>query len=272
MLARRLLYVAAVIAASASPRAQRGDDFVLRVGDWVHDFVERFANVVAEEEYVPALRSLGSRLRSEYLLVRYPGSKERWQTFRDVVAVDGNSLKNQPERLTKLFLQPFESVAAQANAITAHSARYLSPLSDPLLGIAVMQRQYQPRFKFVVGEFDRGLGLGVRRIKFDEIGSPTILRDGGGNDVPTHGTVWAIEATGRIVRTELHIGVVGRLTRTVVLTTAFKKDEVLQIDVPATMVDGYTLRDSAGVKGTAYYTRFRRFSVHTTEAIDTPKP
>ena len=164
-----------------------------------------------------------------------------------------------------------DSAVDQANAIKEHSARYLSPLSDPLLGLAVLQRQYQSRFRYAPGDLDRGLGLGVRRITFDETSRPTILRDGS-NDLPTHGTVWAVESTGRIVRTELHIGVAGRLTRTVVLTTAFKKDDGLQIDVPATMVDGYTLRDSANVRGTAYYTRFRRFTVRTKESIGTPTP
>ena len=100
--------IGALVVASAPLRAQRADEVMHRVGDWVHDFVERFANVVAEEEYVPAIRSLGPRLRSDYLLVRYPGSTGAWLTFRDVVAVDGNSLRNQPERLTKLFLEPFE--------------------------------------------------------------------------------------------------------------------------------------------------------------------
>ena len=33
---------------------------------------------------------------------------------------------------------------------------------------------------------------------------------------------------------------------------------------------GFTMKDSAGVKGMAYYTRFRRFTVRTTEAVDLP--
>jgi hypothetical protein len=252
-------------------RAQRAGELMDRVGDWVHDFVEQFANVVAEEEYVPRLRSLGPRLRSDYMLVRYPGSAGNWLSFRDVVAVDGASLRNQPERLTKLFLEPFESAVEQANAITKHSARYISPLSDPLFGIAVLQRRYQPRFRYAVGDLDQGAGPGVRRITFEETARPTIFR-GGNGDLPTHGMAWAVEATGRIVRTELHIGVAGQLSRSVILTTTFRMDEALGAYVPATMQEGVTLRDAADVKGTAYYSRFRRFAVRTSEAIEVPKP
>jgi hypothetical protein len=273
MHARNICVVCSVslIFAAAPARAQDAGDLMQRVGDWVHDFVEQFANVVAEEEYVPRIRGLGPRLRSDYLLVRYPGSSGNWLSFRDVVTVDGTPLRNQPERLSKLFLEPFESAVEHANAITKHSARYISPICDPLFGIAVLQRRYQSRFRYTIGDLDQGIGPGVRRIAFEEIARPTIFRDGK-DDLPAHGTAWAVEATGRIVRTEIHIGVASRLARTVVLTTAFKKDEALQIDVPATMVQGYTLRDSAVVSGTAYYTRFRRFSVRTIEAIDVPKP
>ena len=258
-----------LVLANASARDQSADALMARVGDWVHEFVEQFANVVAEEDYVPSVRSLGSRLTSDYLLVRYPGSSASWLTFRDVVAVDGNSLRNQPERLTKLFLERFDGAVTQADAITRHSARYISPLTDPLLGIAVLQRQYHPRFRYTVGDLDHGLGPGIRRIKFEETGRPTILRDGS-RDLPTHGIAWVLEATGRIVRTEVEIGERSRLTRTVVLTTAFKMDNALRIYVPVTMQDGFTMKDSAGVKGMAYYTRFRRFTVRTTEAIDLP--
>jgi hypothetical protein len=257
--------------ATAPVRAQTPGELMDRVGDWVHGFVEQFANVVAEEEYVPRIRSLGPRLRSDYLLVRYPGATGTWLSFRDVVTVDGISLRNQPARLAKLFLEPFDDAVAHANAITKHSARYISPMCDPLIGIAVLQRGYQSRFRYSVGDLDQKVGPGVRRIAFDETARPTIFRDGD-RDLPAHGTAWAVEATGRIVRTELHIGVAGRLARTVALTTAFKKDDALQIDVPATMVEGYTLRDSAAVKGTAYYTKFRRFTVRTTEAVIDPKP
>jgi hypothetical protein len=262
----------ALILASAHLPAQRADDLTHRVGDWVHEFVEQFANVVAEEDYVPNKVYQSPRLRSDYLLVRYPGSETSWLTFRDVVAVNGSSLRNQPERLARLFTEPAESAVARANAITKHSARYLSPLSDPLLGIAVLQRQYQPRFRYTTGDLDHGLGAGVRRLRFEERATPTVLRQNGDRDLPVSGTAWVVEATGRIVRTELQIGTPGRYARTVILTTTFKMDESLGAYVPATMQEGFTLRDAAGVRGTAYYSHFRRFTVRTSEAIEVPKP
>ena len=262
----------ALILIATPVRAQRADDLMDQVGEWVHEFVEQFANVVAEEDYVPNQVYQSPRLRSDYLLVRYPGSSSTWQTFRDVVAVNGSSLRNQPERLSKLFVEPFESAVARANAITKHSTEYISSLSDPLLCIALLQRQYQPRFRYTLGDRDEGHGAGVRRIKFEERATPTILRQSNGHDLPTHGTAWAVEGTGRIVRTELHIGEAGRYARTVILTTTFTMDEALKAYVPGTMQEGFTLRDAAGVKGTAYYSRFRRFTVSTRETIDVPKP
>jgi len=257
---------------NAVPRAQAVDELMQQVGTWVHEFVEQFANVVAEEEYIPTIRALGPRLRSDYLLVRYPGSTGNWQTFRDVVAVDGNSLRNQPERLSKLFLEPFDSAVEQANAITKHSARYISPLSDPLLGVAMLQRQYQPRFRYTLGDLDHGIGPGVRRIKFEETSIPTILRLDDNRALPTRGTAWVVEASGRVVRTEIQIGEVKDRTRAIVLSTAFKQDEALGMYVPVTMQDGYMFKASSRINGTAYYTRFRRFTVRTSEAIEAPRP
>lgn len=268
---RILVGLLAFVVTTVPLRAQRVDEVMRRVGEWVHEFVDQFANVVAEEEYVPRTRGFGSRLRSEYLLVRYPGSAGNWQTFRDVVAVNGNVLKNQPDRLTSLFLQPFEDVAEQANAISRHSARYLSPLSDPLLAIAVLQRQYQPRFRYTLGGMDRGVGVGVRRIRFEETIRPTILRGNDNRDLPTRGTAWVVEASGRVVRTELQIGDVGERQRAVTVSTAFKQDEELRIYVPSIMQAGLMLRDSNSVSGAAYYSRFRRFSVSTIETLAAPK-
>ena len=38
------------------------------------------------------------------------------------------------------------------------------------------------------------------------------------------------------------------------------------------MANGYMMKETSAIKGTAYYTRFRRFTVRTVETIEAPKP
>jgi hypothetical protein len=257
----------ALILATASPRAQSADDVLRRVGDWVHSFVQQFANVVGEEEYVPTSLSARSRLRSEYLLVQYPGSDGRWLTFRDVVAVDGHSLGNQPERLATLFLEPFDSAVEQAAAIKLHSAKYLSPFSDPLLGLVLLQHRYRQRFRYALGDVDRGRDGTIRRIRFEETTAPTLLRRDR-DDVPTRGSVWIDDASGRVLRTAVEIGPLDR--ERILLETSFGVDRTLGIDAPVIMTESWVRGVTPRIVGRAYYQRFRRFSVRTTERIRQP--
>jgi hypothetical protein len=265
---RSLSCAVALILATASPRAQSADEVLRRVGDWVHSFVQQFANVVGEEEYVPTTSLYTrSRLRSEYLLVQYPGSDGRWLTFRDVVAVDGHSLGNQPERLAKLFLEPFDSAVEQAGAIKLHSAKYLSPLSDPLLGLVLLQHRYRQRFRYALGEAERRRDGTIRRIRFEETAAPTILRRDR-DDLPTRGSAWIDDASGRVLRTEVEIGPVDR--DRILLETSFRVDRTLGMDAPAIMTESWVRGVTTRVVGRAYYERFRRFSVRTTERIRQP--
>jgi hypothetical protein len=271
---RASLVLACSLALSAgTPAAQPRtiDDLMFRVGDYVHRFVDRFSNVVAEEEYERnkvLTRGQVERIRSDYLLVRHPGGARSWLTFRDVLSVNGRAVDNHQERIIKLFVQPFESAIQQANAITRYGARYISPLSDPLLGIAFLQHQYQPHFRYTLGDRDDRVGLGVRRIKFEETIVPTILRGDGNRDLPTRGTAWVVEQNGRVVRTELEVGSARSIP---IVTTTFTFDDTLQIDVPATMQDSVVSRSSTLNRGVAYYSHFRRFTVRTEERIDAPR-
>jgi len=263
-----LLVALTLLAASPSAQSPPIDVLMERVAVYVHRFVEQFSNVVAEEQFVPE-RLLGDRrhLRSDYLLVRYPGSNSTFLTFRDVVQINGVAVGDQQDQLSKLFLQSFESAVQQANAITRHSAKYLSPMSDPLLGIAFLQRDYQPRFRYTLGDIDASVGPGVRRIRLDETHSPTILRRANPDrDLVSHGSAWVVESTGRVVKTEMEVG----LAPTTTLTTTFRFDEALQIDVPAQMVESYRNQVGVRLRAVATYTRFRRFAVRTEEAIESP--
>ena len=260
--------VAALSVAAAYAQDPAADEFMVRVGDYVQRFVNAFSNVVAEERYEPGPGHRGrQRLRSDYLLVRSPGNQDNFITFRDVVEVNGKPLRNQKERLTKLFLQPSENPLEQARAVSAHSEQYLPPTTDPLLAVVFLQREYQVRFRYTLGERDPRLAPDVRRIDFVETQSPTILGRADGSDLPTHGTAWVSETTGRVFKTELQFADEDPLT----LTTVFGIDDTLRIDVPIEMSESFSA-SGVVVKGVARYSRFRRFGVRTDETIDTPEP
>ena len=81
-------------AQSASPTALLRE----RVAAYVQRFVDDLTNVVAEERYVQEFRRATDRrrLRSDFLLVKYPGEERRYQTFRDVLEVDGRRWSPPP--------------------------------------------------------------------------------------------------------------------------------------------------------------------------------
>src|SRR5687767_14282808 len=93
--------------------AQAPDQAALirRVGVYANWFVNQFSNVVSEEQYEQrfSVNRRKRQLTSDFMLVGYPGSREAVQTFRDIRAVDGKPVGDQTDRITRLFLQPFDS-------------------------------------------------------------------------------------------------------------------------------------------------------------------
>lgn len=150
-----------------------------RVGQYIGTFIANFSNVVAEESYNQeiASRRRKRQLKSDYMLVRYPGATA-WLMFRDTFEVDGKTVRTEPERLTKLFLEPPDDARRRAREITSASARYnladIGTLNRPLLVLALMQRENQPRFGFTLGNIETSLGADVRIVHFQGFRTPTI--------------------------------------------------------------------------------------------------
>ena len=153
----------------------------------------------------------------------------------------------------------------RAAEIREAGARYnlaeIGTLSSPLLVIAFLQQQYVDRFRFNLAGLDKKLGLDVRTVRFVEFRQPTVLKRNANADLFSQGLVWIEEGTGRVVKTELQLG--GQAVR---ITTLFKFDEDLGINVPAVMEDRY-LDNIGEFRGKATYGKFRRFEVKTQEAI-----
>jgi hypothetical protein len=245
------------------------EDVVAKLGLSIRAFVGNLSSVVAEEDYYQEVSSPPRKrtLKSDFLLVRYPGTDRLWLSFRDVREVDGRPVgEGRDERLSALFLQPFEDATRRAREISLASDRYdiarVAPLDDPLLALTLLQVTYQKRFRFAVRGIDRNAGPTVRLLEFQEVQRPSIVRLGI-NDVMTRGLVWIDESSGRIVKTELRAG---SGTFPIRVVTVFAFDESVGADVPSEMQGWYPGPDH-NVTTTVKYKRYRRFQVHTVETI-----
>ena len=268
---------------------------------WYLDyFIDEFENVVAEENYVqdsnsslPTFIAVGggrggaatpivptemSRTRhrdllSDFLLVKSPDTSALIP-FRDVLAVDGIPVRDRQERLARLFLHADKDAMAQAEQIREESARYnlgnlRTTLGNPVLGLSVLQRSYQPRFRFSLGKEDKSVGPGAWVVEYKEVASPSLIRGEADRDLFAHGRLWIDASTGTVLKTEL--GVEQPSVRAVV-TTTFRIEEKSAIAVPMEMREIYTLANGYKVTTVARYGRFRRFDVSAGEEIHMPTP
>jgi len=267
-------YAAGVIAfclllpSPAQPQTVSREDLLARAAAYVHQFVENFSNVVAEEvlQQEITIPRRKRTLRSDYLFTRLPGDPA-WTAFRDVFDVDGKPVRDHDERLMKLFVTPTRDWARRAADIQREGARHnlldVGTLNNPLLAMAFLQDVYQPRFRFNLAGIEKSLGPKVRTIQFQEINGPTLIKGNSNADVFSRGLAWIEEDTGRVVKTELRLG----STRSPIsIVTSFGPDEMLGIDVPKEMREWYP--DGTGeLRGVATYGRFRRFQVKTEETV-----
>jgi hypothetical protein len=261
MTAVMLVGVALLAAPGASARKQAPNPLLTdRVASYVREFIDGLSDVVAEEafEFSPK-----RKITSDFLLVRYPGAQLDLLMFRDVTHVNGAPRTERTERLTHLFLQPFDSVLKRANEITNDAGQYVPTKLNPLWAICFLQAEFQPRFRLTVQRADNKWPPDVRTLTFLETVRPTLLRSGprGERDVPARGTAWVHEPTGRILETEVQVRQDNVITS---LRTTFGLDDRLGVLVPNVM---RTQRPD----GTATYSNFRRFVVQTQEAIALPK-
>ena len=262
--------LAMILLCQARGDAQKveADELLARAGAYVAQFVDQFANVVAEETLIQetTVPRRKRTIRSDFLLVRFPGATE-WLAFRDVGEVDGKPVRDKQERLTKLFLEPSPDALRRASDIQSAGARYnlldIGTLNNPLLTIAFLQDAYRSRFRFTLAGLEKNLGPRVRTVQFQEWKVPSILRGNSNSDILSRGLVWIEEDTGRVVKTELRIG---NRSEPISIVTLYKFDENLGINVPVEMRDWYPDR-TGEIRGVATYGRFRRFQVKTEEEI-----
>lgn len=241
------------------------NDLRARVGKYTRRFITEFSNVVSEEDYDQrfAVSSRKRRLKSDFMLVAYPGRQELLMVFRDVREVDGKPVRDRQDRVTKMFLEPFNSAIRRAQDIHRDGLRLSvdnGRLMDPLSVMTYLQTEYQGGFRITLGDAARNLGPDIRVIDL----IPTPAR----GKTAKQARAWVSETTGEVVKTELRDGFGARAEIT---TTTFGLDPVLKIQVPLEMKDEMP-RFSDDFIGTAKYSNFRRFEVRTEAEVNVPAP
>ena len=229
-----------------------------RTGSYVASVVNGLANIVGQEAF-----TLGNRrVTSDLLLVRYPGSQRDLLAYRDVIQVNGKPIPGRDQRLIDLFITPPGGLRERAQQIMGESDAHVPSVFNPMFALAFLQSAYQSQFELTVNDAGPTWPREVKAVTFVEVRRPTVLRRGPLNniDVPTRGTAWIEEGTGRVLQAELEIGT-GRSAPSMV--TKFQLDERLQVTVPVEM-------RTQNPDGLAVYSNFRRFGVETDSRLQKP--
>ena len=250
---------------SRAPVRSRGIPISARLQEstaaYVAQVVNGLAKMVALEEFT--LSGPNRRVTSDFLLVLYPGTVRDLIAYRDVVQGNGKPLAGREQsRLSELY-EPTEAFREQAKKIMESGSAYVPTAFNPMFVLGFLQSDFQPRFEFTVHDAGPDWGREVKAVTFVEIGRPTLLRAAaafGSVDVPTRGTAWIEEATGRVLQTELEVG---RGRSVPKMVTTFRLDDRYQVTVPAEM-------RTENPDGVAVYTNFRRFGVETDTTIPAP--
>jgi hypothetical protein len=229
-------------------------------------------------------------LKSDLLFVR-PIGADSWMQFRDVFEVDGRKLRDRNDRLTKLFVEPSKSTAAQVEKIMRESARYNigdveRTINLPMLGLAVVDRRAQANFEFRFDDTKELPGdvMAVPKtpafaippeaiaVAFKEIAIQTMVRNPQGKNLAAKGRFWFVPSSGHVIMTELRIE---DYSLGAVIHVTYRPPPGIDEPMPATMHEMYENRlNNRRVEGTATYSNFRQFNVAVDEQIApaTPPP
>jgi len=271
------ILVAALWTAPAAAQDPSLATVLERAGAYVLEFQRQLSGIVARERYVQKVESYFDHRRelmSDLLLVR-PVGADRWVQFRDVYEVDGKPVRDRNERLTKLFLEPTESIADQIERIVVESTRYnigdvQRTVNMPVLPLVFLEPKQQRGFRFSRATHTsppKGFAEPSRSawtIEYQEVEKETVIRTTFGRDMPSHGRFWIEPESGRVLMTELIAA--DSLLRGMI-AVSYQNEPAIGLLVPAHMQEQYDPRGGYRVTGTATYSNFRQFKVSVDEKL-----
>ena len=220
--------------------------------------------MLAEESMRQENRGGSKRqLKSDFLLVKHPGQDRLFLAFRDVTEVNGRAVRDQQDRLTRLFMQPWDDAVRRASEISSDASRHslvsLGPETSPFAVIAMLQPLYHQDYTYRLRGRERDGAITLRTIEM--VHKPPVQLNAAISVPRLTATALVEEATGRVRRTEMQIG---RAPNTALSKVTFRFDEGLGMDVPAELKHS----PYGSMEVTATYAKFRRFQVSTDEVVD----
>ena len=283
--AAALVVAASLVGRAADPPDPVLDGVLKRAGQYVLDFEQQLAGVVAEESYVQTSLGAGGaplmpggrrELKSDVLMVKPIGSA-RYLAFRDVFEVDKREVRDRQDRLMKLFLEPGSSTASQVAKIVAESARFnigrvYRNINLPPFALLFLDPGTQPHFRFRTTNSRRAeLAMSSPPpqstivVSYDEMRRPTIIQNRDRGDLFSHGRLWIEPATGRVLMTEL---LADDSDLSACVEVVYEEQPGIAPAVPVEMRERYLRRrDGSRTEGVATYGRFRQFQVKVDEKI-----
>lgn len=264
-----------ILASAASPRVYHDEStegLVTRAGQYVLEYEQQFSAIVCEEQQTQRIiRPDGTERRrrtlvSDLLLVK---TGDRTVGFRDVISVDGKTVRDRQERLQKLFVDSSPTAFRQARAIAEESSRYNIGFSRTVDALMVPLEILHPRsaggFRFA--KTKDGLS-------FEEFRSPSLIRYRSGQRIQD------MLLRGRLTLDANHAGLLGAslAARNDVFDAAFDlryvEDTRVGLLVPAEMQERYSRTAKPKedhLEVSSSYGNFRRFQVIVNERIEEPR-
>lgn len=243
-----------------------------RAGKYVDAYERDFSAVICEERQVQRVVKASGKiaktreLRSDLLLVKT--TAQSMQSFRDVIEVDGKTVRNHDDRLRKLFMGPKGAAAVpMAEMISQESQRFNIGMprrggNTPLFPLRLLHPNIATRFRFSLS--DDGL-------TFEETHLPTLLqyrRPPVQKDLILHGRFQMDIASARVLSAELLAGPPSPVSTSMIVT--YSEDPKLKMLVPVRLEERYwepqnPKQDRTEVSST--FSNFRRFDVAVSESI-----
>jgi len=259
---------------AADAVAQRGptlDAVMRRVGAYVDNYAARASLFVATEHYeqrTDGSTSARSRQRSttaEVALLRID-LLGAWQQFRDVTHVDRQALADRSNRLIDALLSGARGLD-EARRISEESSRFNIGMFErnfnvPTTALFFFATVHHSRFRVRA----RDTSADPWRLDWDEVQTPTFIRDSKGVSIPTTGSLWVNPGDGTIVRTLVEASMRGEKAQmgSGRVEVTYERNATLRKWLPGRMTEEWTTNLPGGswarVRGTADYRNYREFT------------